>query len=184
MKYQPVKVIWTSRPAVLLERGEEVSVVQWQDTKSTQAICNDQIGDAMDFKKLTRNELLEQFNEMVGSAVDLNLNGFKVIKQFKDTATGIRRCQELHEAIQKAKKPQKAEKAPSERKARQSSLPIDGKISIIVTENPKRGRAKEKFAMYKEGMLVSTYLEKFDDPAYAIATVKWDIKHNFIKVTT
>lgn len=141
----------------------------------------------MDFKKMTRNELLGQFNEMIGTAADLDLKGFKVVKQFKDTATGIRRCQELHAAIQKARKPTAAAKtpaAPKAPKARKSSVPMDGKITVVSKENPKRGKAKERFTLYRDGMLVSTYIEKIGgDPAYALAIVKWDMKHNFIKVT-
>lgn len=38
-----IKVIWTKRPARLVQKGETVSEVEWLDTGSRQGIPNDQI---------------------------------------------------------------------------------------------------------------------------------------------
>lgn len=37
-----IKVEWSSRPARLIEKGAEVSVIEWMDTQTEQAISNSQ----------------------------------------------------------------------------------------------------------------------------------------------
>lgn len=63
---------------------------------------------------------------------------------------------------------------------RKSKIDPDGKISILVDKNPKReGSASAKrFALYKNGMKVSTFLEKGGTPA----DLTHDVKHKFIKI--
>ncbi len=130
----------------------------------------------MNFEAMTLDELVKTFNEMVITAVDLDLLGFKVIKKFRDRNTGLQRCKTLHEAIQKKNG------GGSTKRIRAGGIPNDAKISILVEENPKRGKAKERFDLYKEGMLVSTYKEKIGDPKQAIACLRWDAKKKFIKI--
>jgi hypothetical protein len=42
-KQEEVRVVWTKRPVRLIERGSEVSEVQFLDTGHSQAIPNDQL---------------------------------------------------------------------------------------------------------------------------------------------
>lgn len=44
--------------------------------------------------------LVVQFNEMVATAIDIGLEGYKEVNRFKDNATGIARTEKLHAAIQ------------------------------------------------------------------------------------
>lgn len=59
-------------------------------------------------------------------------------------------------------------------------IPLDAKIEVLVDENPKRktAAAYERFALYKTGMLVKTFLEKGGTPA----DLSWDRAHKFIKI--
>lgn len=38
-----VRVTWSKRPVTLVERGPSVSLVKWDDSKTDQAIPNDQL---------------------------------------------------------------------------------------------------------------------------------------------
>lgn len=49
---------------------------------------------------LTGSLLVAQYNEMVATATDLGLEGFKEINRFATSAKGVERTQKLHEAIQ------------------------------------------------------------------------------------
>jgi hypothetical protein len=130
----------------------------------------------VNFNTLKLNELTNQFNEMAMTALDMDLKGFKPVKKFRDLKAGVARCNELHSAIQATKK-----KKPT--LGRKSKLKDDAKISILVEENPKRGNAKQRFGLYKEGMLVSTYKDKVGDPKLAAACIRWDVKKGFIKLS-
>jgi hypothetical protein len=151
----------------------------------------------MDLNTMSLEQLAEKYNEMVLTATDLGIPKFKVVKGFRDKSTAMKRCAELNAAIQSSKKPAptaktktskaapaktaKAKPAAKERK-RAGSIPDSAKIFILVEENPKRAKAKERFALYKEGMLVGTYKEKVGDAALALACIRWDAKKGFIKV--
>ncbi len=67
-------------------------------------------------------------------------------------------------------------------KRKQNPISSEGKILVLVKENPKRANAAKRFSFYKTGMLVSTY-EKKVGPAQARADLRWDRKQNFIKIT-
>lgn len=79
--------------------------------------------------------------------------------------------------VAKKEKTERAEKAP---RGRKSSYAEDAKITILAEKNPKREgtNAHARFAMYRSGMLVKTFLEKGGTGA----DLAWDAKHGFIKV--
>lgn len=59
----------------------------------------------------------------------------------------------------------------------------DAKITILAEENPRRGAAAERFKLYKNGMTVATYCEKFKNGrSEALVHLRWDVKHGHIKV--
>ena len=59
----------------------------------------------------------------------------------------------------------------------------EAKITILVDENPRRGAAAERFKLYKNGMTVATYCEKFEGGrSEALVHLRWDVKHGHIKV--
>lgn len=183
----------------ILEAGPEQSIVrflegpligkEWCVSARDLLIANSTEGTTMTETE-TISMLVEKYNSMVLTAVDLGLKEFKVVKTFRDKATSVRRCDALHEAIQKSKsnggeeeaEVKKKSKGNAKKQERQGALVDTAKIHDIV-ENPKRGKAKERFALYREGMLVSTYKEKVGNPTLAAACLRWDVKHGFIKLT-
>jgi hypothetical protein len=130
-----------------------------------------------DFSGMKLAELTTAYNEMVLTAIDLGIKA-KTIKLFKDRPTGLKRCQQLDAEISKLNG--KSPTAP--KKGRRTGIADDTKISILVSENPKRSTAAERFAFYKEGMLVSTYVNKVGNRTLAYADLRWDSKQKFIKL--
>jgi hypothetical protein len=57
---------------------------------------------------------------------------------------------------------------------------------VLVTENPKRGESRTRFARYKTGMKVADYVAscvKAGNPSsIARADLRWDVKHGLIAV--
>ena len=43
-KKSGVRVNWSKKEVVLLERGEKISMIRWKDAGTEQAIPNDQLG--------------------------------------------------------------------------------------------------------------------------------------------
>lgn len=59
----------------------------------------------------------------------------------------------------------------------------EAKITILASENPRRGAAAERFKLYRDGMTVATYCSKFEGGrSEALVHLRWDVKHGFIKV--
>jgi hypothetical protein len=60
------------------------------------------------------------------------------------------------------------------------------RIKLLVAENPKRGKSASRFALYKNGLTVDTYIEKSvaagNTPALARADLKWDTERKFIAI--
>lgn len=61
---------------------------------------------------------------------------------------------------------------------RKSAFSDDMKITVVAKENPKRAKAAERFALYKNGMTVGEYVRA----GGTMADVRWDVKQNFISV--
>jgi hypothetical protein len=55
------------------------------------------------------------------------------------------------------------------------------KIVVIVSKNPKRGKAAQRFALYTPGMSVAHY-KKLVGTAQGAADLRWDAKHSFIRI--
>lgn len=64
---------------------------------------------------------------------------------------------------------------------RRSNVNEKAKISLLVTENPKRAgsAAHDRFALYKNGMTVGTFLEK----GGSSADLRYDEEHGYIKLS-
>lgn len=93
----------------------------------------------------------------------------------------VNETQVNEEADMAAKKNAKktATKTPKATKGgRKSKFEGTQKITVIAETNPKRGAAKERFALYRSGMLVSTFFEK----GGRLLDLNWDVKHGFVKV--
>jgi hypothetical protein len=83
------------------------------------------------------------------------------------------------------KKKRKASNTVTNWKA-QKAFPLDAKIHIVSTSNPKRRAAATRFNLYTEGMTVGQYIEAShkagNSKALAMADVRWDHVSEFIKV--
>jgi hypothetical protein len=55
------------------------------------------------------------------------------------------------------------------------------KITILVSKNPKRGTAAQRFALYRPGMSVGDYKAAVGN-AQALADLRWDVKKGFIRI--
>ena len=61
---------------------------------------------------------------------------------------------------------------------RKSAFSDDMKITVVAKENPKRAKAAERFALYKNGMTIGEYVKA----GGTMADIRWDVKQNFISV--
>src|SRR5688572_20764989 len=64
----------------------------------------------------------------------------------------------------------------------------DGKAQITsILPNPKRGKAAARYALYRNGMTIESYIAsctKLNVPTRtARADIAWDLQHGFIKLT-
>jgi hypothetical protein len=109
------------------------------------------------------------------------------------TAPAEHSKQQEVEVAKKAKKAKK-EKAPKvaketngAKRGRASRTPLTGKIKVLVESNPKREgtRAHALYAAFRNGMLVSTYVEKVDTEygaGTALGEIRWCVKKAFIAI--
>lgn len=96
-------------------------------------------------------------------------------------------------AAKKSPKPVDKKAAPAEAKkstkkaapvaeksgpGRKSAFSDDMKITVVVKENPKRAKAAERFALYKNDMTIGGYVKA----GGTMADIRWDVKQNFISV--
>ena len=82
----------------------------------------------------------------------------------------------------KAEKKAVAPKAAAPKKegiGRKGAFSSDMKIKVLVEGNPKRAKAAERFALYKNGITVAEYLAA----GGTMADVRWDVKQEFISVS-
>lgn len=77
-------------------------------------------------------------------------------------------------AAKKSPKPVAEKSGPG----RKSAFSDDMKITVVAKENPKRAKAAERFALYKNGMTVGKYVKA----GGTMADIRWDVKQNFISV--
>ena len=60
------------------------------------------------------------------------------------------------------------------------------KIKVLVSENPKRGKSRDRFALYRNGISVADYVArsvKAGNPAtLAKADLRWDVAKKLIAV--
>lgn len=78
-------------------------------------------------------------------------------------------------------KPTAKKAAPADEpsgRGRKPNIGGDAKIKVLAKENPKRGSAAERFALYKNGMTVDEYIAA----GGTRADVNWDTKQGFIEV--
>lgn len=79
-----------------------------------------------------------------------------------------------------AKSTKKSTPAPVEKAGpgRKSAFNDSMKITVLSKENPKRAKAAERFALYKNGMTIGDYVAA----GGTLADVRWDVKQSFISV--
>jgi hypothetical protein len=85
----------------------------------------------------------------------------------------------LKEKPKKAKAAKPKAKPNGERKPRGAFDP-EAKISLLVSENPKRKKSKSHtvYALYKDGMSVADFISAGGN----YADLRWDVKHKFVRV--
>ena len=66
----------------------------------------------------TVEQLVERYNEMVATAIDLKIKGVAVVTAFKDVTTGVQACERLHAQIEKARKGESKVKTSKKAKAK------------------------------------------------------------------
>jgi len=55
-------------------------------------------------------------------------------------------------------------------------------IQLLVRDNPKRGEAAKRFALYSAGMTIKQYVAAVGDEKLARADLAWDQNHLFIRL--
>jgi hypothetical protein len=62
----------------------------------------------------------------------------------------------------------------------------DQKIKILVTENPKRGKSRDRFALYQNGQTVEQFVARIvkagNPVSMARADLRWDVTKGLIAV--
>lgn len=104
----------------------------------------------------------------------------------EETSSGSTEASEEETDMAKKTAKKGARKARTTAKATGSTargFAPEAKITILAEENPRRGAAAERFKLYKNGMTVATYCEKFEGGrSEALVHLRWDAKHGHIKV--
>jgi hypothetical protein len=78
-----------------------------------------------------------------------------------------------------AGKSEKAAKEPTAKKEAAAPKAADTrKITLLVTENPKRGKSVERYEYYRTAKTVAEYIQM----GGGRADIAWDAAHNYIKV--
>lgn len=123
-----------------------------------------------------------------------------VVRKFESKEVGVRRVWMLLEAYDAAPtrpappksptegftevdvtKPKSKKSKKSNGVAKRSRIDGDAKITVLVSENPKKkGSASHgRFELYSNGIKVSTALER----GVTRADVSWDVRHGFISLS-
>jgi len=147
-----ISIKWTTRPAQLVARGEEVSEIKWRDTGSVQALANEQI-EFGENKCVTNDQTPTTSRTRSGRAKSVE----------PVTACGM---QNASSAMKKTKK---------------SDWPDSSRITVLVAGNPKRRTAAQRFALYRNGMTVAEYKAAVGEKQ-AVLDLRWDVKMQFIKI--
>jgi len=68
---------------------------------------------------------------------------------------------------------------------RQNAEPVNSrdsrKITLLVAGNPKHGKAKARFALYRDGMTVAAYRAAVGE-RQGSADIRWDARKNYIRI--
>lgn len=153
-----------------------------RDSKGADALRAQNVADA--------NKALKQIaDERTGAGKSRNKVESKVEKTAKKAVTKAAKAPKAP----KAEKAPKAARAPKAEKAARTnartSVNQDGKIRRLVPENPKREgtAAFAVFALYKDGMKVSTLIDKVVEKeigsrGLALENLRWDVAKGFIAI--
>lgn len=112
-----------------------------------------------------------------------------LIAQIKSGEVEMATTKKSPKPVAKKAAPAEAKAAPAKGKkaafipeksgpGRKSAFNDSMKITLLVKENPKRAKAAERFALYKNGLTIADYVAA----GGTLADVRWDTKMNFISV--
>ena len=84
-----------------------------------------------------------------------------------------------HKALEAAARPKRQDPP------RQNAEPVNSrdsrKITLLVAGNPKHGKAKARFALYRNGMTVAAYRAAVGE-RQGSADIRWDTRKNYIRI--
>lgn len=63
------------------------------------------------------------------------------------------------------------------------AYPPDAVITVLVDRNPKQGKSRARFDLYRTGMTIAEYGEAVRNRRYAVHDIHWDIEYGHISVT-
>lgn len=64
-----------------------------------------------------------------------------------------------------------------------SRIPSEDGFIFVLKDNPKRGKARERFALYGEGgITVADYILAVGHRGQAMADLRWDVRKRFIEI--
>lgn len=130
----------------------------------------------------------ERLTDVDPRAILTNHSGESHMASAKKTTTEAPAKRPAAKKSAEAAAPAKKSAAPAKKAAapeteggargRQPNFPDTAKIKILAAENPKRGTAAERFALYKNGMTIGDYVAAGGKRA----DINWDVKMGFIEV--
>ena len=121
-----------------------------------------------------------------GKILASSIPGKKPVKDLLKAAQERAAKADPKERIERAKKiagkGEKATKEPKEPRAKKevgAPKAADTRaITLLVTENPKRGKSAERYELYRKAKTVADYVAAGGSKA----DIAWDASHNYIKV--
>jgi len=64
--------------------------------------------------------------------------------------------------------------------------PLSAKVTLLASVNPKIGKSRERFALYKQGMTVAEYYWRCECARHEAkrykSDIEWDLERRFIKL--
>ena len=101
-----------------------------------------------------------------------------LLKAAQERAAKADPAERIDRAKKLAGKGEKAAKEPRAKKEAAVPKADDRKITLLVTENPKRGKSAERYELYRKAKTVADYVAAGGSKA----DIAWDAAHNYIKV--
>lgn len=147
-----------------------------------------------DYQELPIYKLVSLYGEMRKEGLDLGLDPIHhpVYTHFSSIDDAFGKCERIYSSIVARKEIYQEieenhlfeppiQKISQPAKVQRMKIPENAILTLLVVENPKRGKSAERFSLYRSGMTVGEYIGLVGNPTLAINDILWDSKRNWIR---